>query len=157
MLRLVLSVSALIAGASLALEVIGLLREDKITIQVSDRSAIIGSMPHHLWILLDGTDTRRLIGLSWDSAEAIPTRAIYLEPRAERVPGTARPFYDIAIPYWLIFLLTAPWSAWWLVRQRRLTARRLAGLCQHCGYDLRESPDRCPECGAARDLAQARG
>jgi hypothetical protein len=35
----------------------------------------------------------------------------------------------------------------WLRRQHRRRARLRSGLCPACGYDLRASTDRCPECG----------
>ncbi|MDB5324357.1 MAG: hypothetical protein JWN40_5988 [Phycisphaerales bacterium] len=56
----------------------------------------------------------------------------------------------LACPYWFILLLTSILPAARLAAWRRRRVRRLrvgAGLCQHCGYDCRATPDRCPECG----------
>ena len=41
--------------------------------------------------------------------------------------------------------------------RRKQNARRRAGLCAFCGYDLRASPRRCPECGRFADRGPAHG
>ena len=36
------------------------------------------------------------------------------------------------------------------MRWRRRQTRISTGLCPNCGYDMRSSPDQCPECGTSR-------
>ena len=48
---------------------------------------------------------------------------------------------------WLLFL-GALLPSGWLLRRNRRGHRAAMGLCPACGYDLRATPDRCPECGA---------
>jgi hypothetical protein len=51
------------------------------------------------------------------------------------------------VPHLLAIGATAgPVVAWLLVRRRRRPFG--PGLCGSCGYDLRASPGRCPECGS---------
>jgi hypothetical protein len=54
----------------------------------------------------------------------------------------------LACPYWFIALLTALLPSTRLIGRRARRLRMRTGLCQHCGYDCRATPDRCPECGA---------
>ena len=56
-----------------------------------------------------------------------------------------------AVPYWALAAASGLAPAVWCQRRgrRRRSARLAAGLCPACGYDLRASPERCPECGAA--------
>jgi hypothetical protein len=56
-------------------------------------------------------------------------------------------YYGVTAPYWFLTIATALATlvGWRSVLRSRRVAR--AGLCPVCGYDLRASPDRCPECG----------
>jgi hypothetical protein len=60
----------------------------------------------------------------------------------------------VLLPMWFVVFLfaTLPLAAGVRHVRRRRRARRLAaGCCIACGYDLRASPERCPECGRAAD------
>lgn len=54
----------------------------------------------------------------------------------------------IAAPIWAATAIFAALPAVRLVNWLRSRKRANSGLCVKCGYDLRASPERCPECGA---------
>ena len=66
--------------------------------------------------------------------------------------STAEEYAQILLPMWFVVSLFAilPLAAGVrLVRHRRRARRLAAGRCIACGYDLRASPEWCPECGRA--------
>jgi hypothetical protein len=55
----------------------------------------------------------------------------------------------LCVPYWALTLASAvlPVIGGRRVLRMLVRRRRGPGLCPVCGYDLRATPDRCPECG----------
>jgi hypothetical protein len=62
--------------------------------------------------------------------------------------GPASTFISaITFPYWLPLMALACSPSFRLVGLVRKHRRKTLNKCVTCGYDLRATPDRCPECG----------
>jgi hypothetical protein len=53
---------------------------------------------------------------------------------------------QLTVPYWAVVVASSVAPGLWLTLKKR-EAKNSAGRCKVCGYDLRATPDRCPECG----------
>ena len=52
---------------------------------------------------------------------------------------------QVNLPHWSLAVVFAILPAIWVIQ--RMRAKPATGKCRQCGYDLRASPHRCPECG----------
>ena len=72
-----------------------------------------------------------------------------------RFPERQIDAWVLAVPCWYLVVALSAIPAYWmaarLLQVRRRLRRAKSGSCIGCGYDLRASPDRCPECGAVRE------
>lgn len=60
----------------------------------------------------------------------------------------------ISLPFWFLTLMFA---TVFIATCRPWRVRAKPGCCPICNYDLRATPDRCPECGVAGEAANSGG
>ena len=98
--------------------------------------------------------TRTRSPFVWAESRLVAIGAEELQIRSRKTLsefGIQRRTIQATLPTWcLVFGLSAPAIGRVFSANRRWRRRRhrlAAGLCLACGYDLRESSSRCPECG----------
>lgn len=64
--------------------------------------------------------------------------------------GGNRSYVALIVPHWMLAIAASVLPGVWMFKRMR-ARRRIAGRCSNCGYDLRATPERCPECGVAAD------
>jgi hypothetical protein len=75
----------------------------------------------------------------------------YLRDGTPKTSNAGENVRFVGFQYWLVFLAlgTASLATMGLLLKEGSRRRRdAAGLCRICGYDLRATPERCPECGS---------
>jgi hypothetical protein len=82
------------------------------------------------------------LNAAWSDVKVVRVTAAQKLAATPYPPAYSRSF-SLALPVLTLAILPALAAR----RLRKRYGRRRLGLCAACGYDLRASPERCPECG----------
>ena len=104
------------------------------------------------------SDERLSLGFSWGrvgrhSFAFRGNRSKFGPVRWEAFDGITPPADDgfsyirFGVSHWLLALLLLVPPVLWLIGFRKGKRGSEPGVCASCGYDLRATPERCPECG----------
>jgi hypothetical protein len=81
------------------------------------------------------------------SADATRAGLKHIQTRIDELGAMRHTQWQIAAPMWAPLLCLIWIPCLFMARRWNLHKRKKMGLCPVCGYDLRATPDRCPECG----------
>jgi len=113
---------------------------DSINIRTTSPRYWINTHPNKLTLC-------RQVGKNWDH----PLKSFELAGvKFGGLYGQDSMLWNLIIPFWLLTTLFAILPLIEIplfILAFRKSLRDNLGHCAHCGYDLRASPDRCPECG----------
>jgi len=99
---------------------------------------------------------------SWQFSHSSVGGVLYVIPPNGSIAGIAISFtlpvpgrgqvaqVDARLPYWVLFGAFSFLPIVWIVgfiRRRGRDRLKAGGYCLGCGYDLRATPEKCPECG----------
>jgi hypothetical protein len=158
LVTLAAAASLLLFVATTVLAIRGWFAADFLSVKAGPFYALVMVAPHGVLIVCDSSGG--IIKARWDLSFGSnrPTRGVetslWWYPKTWRVQ--APPFRFVSVPYWVLLLASILVPGWQLkcrLFHRRQTPER---RCKTCGYDLRATPDRCPECGAVPAAAAAR-
>lgn len=94
------------------------------------------------WCYFDSPLPRR-----FRAREGILGFSVYQSPNRHFLLLPPTQLSGLTVPYWFVALAAIILPARWVAHRQRGLRYWREGRCRNCGYDMRFTPKRCPECG----------